>query len=216
MFKIIPVALFFLSFFASLISNAILRRLSIKYDFLLDKPNLIRKFHKKITPATGGIAISFGIIFSGLFLYAFDDTSQNFNIPSSSSIFGNQLQNTDINNVYEMDLAEGINIKIQRIDDNSFMIIMPSGEKNIYEIDSSGQETSIPPNNIKFNFSKFAFGLFFFTLLIQLLMILDDLWGLKPVTKLLLQSVCVGGLIFISEIYIISFGNLLGFGEIYL
>ena len=125
MFKIIPVALFFLSFFASLISNAILRRLSIKYDFLLDKPNLIRKFHKKITPATGGIAISFGIIFSGLFLYAFDDTSQNFNIPSSSSIFGNQLQNTDINNVYEMDLAEGINIKIQRIDDNSFMIIMP-------------------------------------------------------------------------------------------
>ena len=129
MFKIIPVALFFLSFFASLISNAILRRLSIKYDFLLDKPNLIRKFHKKITPATGGIAISFGIIFSGLFLYAFDDTSQNFNIPSSSSIFGNQLQNTDINNVYEMDLAEGINIKIQRIDDNSFMIIMPSGEK---------------------------------------------------------------------------------------
>ena len=216
MFKIIPVALFFLSFFASLISNAILRRLSIKYDFLLDKPNLIRKFHKKITPATGGIAISFGIIFSGLFLYAFDDTSQNFNIPSSSSIFGNQLQNTDINNVYEMDLAEGINTKIQRIDDNSFMIIMPSGEKNIYEIDSSEQETSIPPNNIKFNFSKFAFGLFFFTLLIQLFMILDDLWGLKPVTKLLLQSVCVGGLIFISEIYIISFGNLLGFGEIYL
>ena len=71
-----------------------------------------------------------------------------------------------------MDLAEGINIKIQRIDDNSFMIIMPSGEKNIYEIDSSGQETSIPPNNIKFNFSKFAFGLFFFTLLIQLFMIL--------------------------------------------
>ena len=85
MFKIIPAALFFLSFFASLISNAILRRLSIKYKLFLDEPNKQRKFHKKITPVTGGIGISIGIIFSALFLYSFDNNS--FNLTQEESIY---------------------------------------------------------------------------------------------------------------------------------
>ena len=45
-------------------------------------------------------------------------------------------------------------------------------------------------------------------------MLLDDLWQLKATTKLFLQSVCVGGLIFVSDMYISNLGNLFGLGEI--
>ena len=64
--------------------------------------------------------------------------------------------------------------------------------------------------------SNFSIGLFLFTILLQFLMILDDLWGLKAITRLLIQSFCAGGLIFFSGIYIKSLGNLFGFGEIFL
>ena len=91
MIKIIPAALFFLSFFASLVSNAILRQISIKYNFLIDTPNDQRKFHHKKTPATGGIGISIGIIFSGLFLFAFTDSDYDLDISTEKFISSNQI-----------------------------------------------------------------------------------------------------------------------------
>ena len=81
--KIIPVALFFLSFFASLVSNAWLRILAKKNNFLIDRPDKYRKFHKDPTPLTGGIGITFGIIFliiAGLLLYMENESFQLFNV----------------------------------------------------------------------------------------------------------------------------------------
>lgn len=221
MFKIIPAALFFLSFFASLISNAILRRLSIKYKLFLDEPNEQRKFHKKITPVTGGIGISIGIIFSALFLYSFDNNSFNLTQEESSISKNNIVDFSEVNNVYEMKLANNINIKIQRVNEESFMIILPSGEKNIYKVGNDDSETM----TYEFNFDEvsksindrvndFIFWLFLFTLLVQFFMAIDDLWNLSPFAKLILQSICVGGLIFFSEIYISNLGNILGFGDL--
>ena len=64
--------------------------------------------------------------------------------------------------------------------------------------------------------TNFSIGLFFFTLLVQFVMMLDDLWNLKAKTRLFLQVLCVGGLILVSDVYIQSLGNLFGFGELIL
>jgi UDP-GlcNAc:undecaprenyl-phosphate GlcNAc-1-phosphate transferase len=53
-------------------------------------------------------------------------------------------------------------------------------------------------------------------MLLQFLMTIDDLRGLKAITRLFIQAGCAGGLIFFSGIYIQSLGNLLGLGEMYL
>ena len=107
MVKIIPVALFFLSFFASLVSNALLRRISQKTDILIDRPDKHRKFHKQPTPLTGGIGISIGIIFSATFLF-FLTNPLYFNNFSSSNFLGN---NQNILNSTEEIIADPVKNK---------------------------------------------------------------------------------------------------------
>ncbi len=210
-----------MSFFASLVSNAILRRLSIQNNFLIDKPNEERKIHHKSTPATGGLAISIGIIFSGLFLFAFTDSEYDLDISTEKFINNIEATENTNNNAYEMQLENGVNIKIQRFDDESFTITLPSGEKRLYRVyvdqnsinnDSFMVLQDSSENQIRI--TNFSLGLFFFTLIVQFIMLLDDLWQLKATTKLFLQSVCVGGLIFVSDMYISNLGNLFGLGEI--
>ena len=223
MIKIIPAALFFLSFFASLISNAILRRLSIQNNFLIDSPNDQTKLHQKGTPATGGIAISIGIIFSGLFLFAFTDSEYDLDISTDKFISGSEFEKTINESSLKMTLDNNVEVEIERFDDSSFTITLPSGEKRLYRIyvdqnslknDSYMVLEKGSANQIRI--TNFSIGLFFFTLLVQLVMVLDDLWGLKPLTKLFLQTVCVGGLIFVSDMYINSLGDLFGHGDIVL
>jgi UDP-GlcNAc:undecaprenyl-phosphate GlcNAc-1-phosphate transferase len=47
-------------------------------------------------------------------------------------------------------------------------------------------------------------------------MMFDDLRGLKATSRLFIQAGCTGGLIFFSDVYIQSLGNIFGFGEILL
>ena len=212
MIKIIPVALFFLSFFASLVSNAWLRLLAKEKNFLIDRPDKYRKFHKDDTPLTGGIGISFGIIFSGIFLFFLTDPS--FITEVSSSNFLGQERNGS----YEIKISDDKGLAIERIDDESFSITLPDGNKNIYKINEEGE--SILVSSISSSedliISNFSFGLVIFTILLQLLMLFDDLWGIKAVLRLLIQAGCTGGLIVFSGVYIESLGNLLGFGELVL
>ena len=221
MIKIIPAALFFLSFFASLVSNAILRQISIKYNFLIDTPNDQRKFHHKKTPATGGIAISIGIIFSGLFLFVFTDSDYDLDISTEKFINSNQIEENSTTNSYSYKLGNGTEVKIQRFDDSSFTITLPNGEIRLYRV--YVDQNSLKNNSYmvleegsenQIRITNFSLGLFLFTLLVQFVMVIDDLWGLRALNKLFLQSVCVGGLIFVSDMYINNLGNLFGFGEI--
>ena len=79
--------------------------------------------------------------------------------------------------------------------------------------------SSILKQEIKTNsisVTNFSVGLIVFTILIQLVMIIDDLWAIKESNKLIIQAICVLGLILFSDVYITSLGNLLGFGEIQL
>ncbi len=210
--KIIPVALFFLSFFASLVSNAWLRILAKKNNFLIDRPDKYRKFHKNPTPLTGGIGISIGIIFSGVFLFFLTDASFSSEV-SVDNFLGQEQRES-----HEIKINNKEEIIIERIDDQSFSITLPDGDKNIYKISDSGESELISKSNNSRDLiiSNFSFGLVLFTILLQFLMTFDDLRGLKAVTRLLIQAGCVGGLIFFSDVYIQSLGNLLGLGEIYL
>ena len=193
-------------------SNAWLRILAKKNNFLIDRPDKYRKFHQAATPLTGGIGITFGIIFSGIFLFFFINPSYVSEI-SSSNFLGNQQSE-----LHAIKISEEEEILVKKIGEDSFSIVLPDGTKNIYEISDSNESVLMSQENISDSLiiSNFSIGLFLFTILLQFLMILDDLWGLKAITRLLIQSFCAGGLIFFSGIYIQSLGNLLGLGEIYL
>ena len=114
MINIIQVALFFLSFFASLVSNAWLRILAKKNNFLIDRPDKYRKFHKNPTPLTGGIGITFGIIFSGIFLFFLTDASYTSKV--STDNFLGQGQNES----HEIKVNDEKGIIIERIILNFF------------------------------------------------------------------------------------------------
>ena len=212
MIKIIPVALFFLSFFASLVSNAWLRFLAKKKNFLIDRPDKYRKFHKDPTPLTGGLGISFGIIFSGIFLFFLTDTSY------ISEVSSNNFLGQEQNESYEIKISNEKGLLIERIDDNSFSITLPDGSKKTYRITEDGASTLVSSNSNSKDLiiSNFSFGLVLFTILLQCLMLFDDLWGIKATFRLFIQASCTGGLIFFSGVYIESFGNLFGFGELVL
>ena len=214
MIKIIPVALFFLSFFASLVSNAWLRYLSKRTNILLDRPDKHRKFHPDPTPLTGGLGISIGIIFSGIFLLFLTNVSYVSEV-SSKDFLGNESPEEITHIIKTIDEQQ---IIIERINDDSFSIVLPDGEKYTYEIEDTDKSLLVSSENInnKIIITNFSFGLVFFTLLVQILMIADDLWSLKATTRLALQTICVGGLIFVSGVYIEGLGNLIGLGEIFL
>ena len=182
-----------------------------KNNFLIDRPDKYRKFHKNPTPLTGGIGITFGIIFSGIFLFFLTDTSYTSEV--SADNFLGQEQNES----HEIKINNEKGIVVEKIDDESFSITLPDGNKSIYKI-SSGESVLISTNNNSKDLiiSNFSFGLALFTILLQFLMTFDDLRGIKAVTRLLIQAGCTGGLIFFSGVYLQSLGNLLGFGEIYL
>ena len=214
MIKIIPVALFFLSFFASLVSNAWLRLFSKKTNILIDRPDKYRKFHDDPTPLTGGLGISIGIIFSGIFLLFLTDVSYISEV-SSKDFLGNQPSEKITHTIKTTNEEQ---IIIERISDESYSIVLPDGNKYTYKIENNNESFLVSSEyiNDKIVISNFSFGLIFFTLLVQILMIADDLWSLKATTRLILQAICVGGLIFVSGVYIESLGNLIGFGEILL
>ena len=220
MIKIIPAALFFLSFFASLVSNAILRRISQKNKILIDNPDNERKFHKNPTPLTGGIGISIGIIFSGIFLFFLTQNDLDINYTSQELLQSIEEASDDQKTkIHEINLPDGQTIRVSIIDNDSFLITLPDGKKQIYEISNGEGSKSTLKQEIKTNsisVTNFSVGLIAFTILIQLIMIIDDMWGIKEKNKLIIQAICVLGLILFSDVYITNLGNLLGFGEIHL
>jgi len=212
MIKIIPVALFFLSFFASLVSNAWLRILAKKNNFLIDNPDKYRKFHKNPTPLTGGIGITFGIIFSGIFLFFLTDASY------SSEVSADNFLGQEQKELHEIKINNEKGIVVERIDDETFSITLPDGNKSTYKISDNSESLLISTSNYSEDLiiSNFSFGLVLFTILLQFLTMFDDLRGLKAVSRLFIQAGCTGGLIFFSGVYIESLGNIFGFGEMIL
>ena len=218
MMKIIPVALFFLSFFASLVSNAILRQISKKNNILIDTPDKQRKFHKNPTPLTGGVGIAIGIIFSGIFLIFLTKDSIDINFTTENYTAIDEVLLNDKDGItHEINVSDNNSIKIRILNDEKIFMVLPDGTKQIYMISDNGNESNIIRQEIgenDFSVSKFAISLFSFTILIQLIMLVDDLWGIKEKNKLVIQAIITSMLILVTDIYIRDLGNLLGFGEI--
>ena len=218
MIKIIPVALFFLSFFASLVANAILRRISIKKRFLIDSPDMGRKLHKEPTPLTGGIAISVGLLFSCFFLYFISDASYELNIKYENFISFEESLDEEEKSSFKLGLDNGDEIYIERYGTNGFTVTFPSGEKRLYrvssEINNSYEILQDAKNKRSISLDNFSIGLIVFTIIIQVFMIFDDMWNLKASSRIFIQILGVSGLIFVSGVYLQDFGNLLGFGDI--
>ena len=218
MLKIIPAALFFLSFFASLVSNALLRQISKKYNILIDAPDKKRKFHKNPTPLTGGLGISFGIIFSGIFLIFLTQDNMEISFTSENySAVNQELLNEGGGITHEINMPDDNSIKIKVLNDEKLLVVLPDGTKQIYKISDNGDTSSVIRKEIdenSFSISKFAIGLFSFTILIQLIMLIDDLWGIKEKNKLIIQAIFALCLILLTDVYIKDLGNLFGFGEI--
>ena len=128
--------------------------------------------------------------------------------------------------IFIVDLQKENKLIIKKHGDNSFLMVLPNGEvqiiqtvaQDIEQIDSAFEKFAIFKNEKSqenvFSLNNFTLGLIFFTLLVQAIMIFDDIKGLRAVTRLFLQSLCVLGLILMSDVYLHSFGNLFGFGEI--
>ena len=140
--------------------------------------------------------------------YGYDLSIDNF--------LGNDSVETSQNNSYEMKTSDNKELIINKINETSFSITLPNGDKRTYEIGNQGEPILVSTENIKnkIYLTNFGIGLIFFTLLVQLSMIFDDLWNLRPALRFSIQALCVSGLIYVSGIYIESLGNLLGTGEI--
>ena len=137
MLKIIPAALFFLSFFASLVSNAILRQISQKNKLLIDNPDSERKFHKNPTPLTGGIGISLGIIFSGIFLFFLTQNDLDISYTSPELVQSiEKASDGKKTKIHEINISDDQTIKLSIIDDKRFLMILPDGKKQVYEINN--------------------------------------------------------------------------------
>ena len=101
---------------------------------------------------------------------------------------------------------DGQTIQLSIIDYDRFLITLPDGKKQVYEIPRDESSESILKQEIKINsisVTNFSVGLIVFTILIQLVMTIDDLWNIKESNKLIIQAICVlGGLILFSDVYI--------------
>ena len=129
-----------ISILASFAINMILRNVAKNNNLLVDLPDKSRKFHKRPTPLTGGIAIFISLLISG----------------------------------------------------------------KIY-IDLNELNDFIPL------FSAIVFVASFFIIMIFLI---DDIKGIRPSYRLITQCVAAYFVIYSTGIYLESFGNLFGFGEI--
>ena len=186
----------------------------------MDNPDSERKFHKNPTPLTGGIGISIGIIFSGIFLFFITQNDLDVSYTSSGLLQSiEEASDGEKTKIHEINLSDGQTIKVSIIDNERFLMTLPDGKKQVYEISSDENSESILKKEIKTNsipVTDFSVGLIAFTILIQLVMIIDDLWSIDERNKLIIQAICVLGLILFSDVYITNLGNLLGFGEIQL
>ena len=127
-----------ISIIASMAINSVLRNYANKYNFLVDLPDRSRKFHKRLTPLTGGIGILIALLLTG----------------------------------------------------------------KLY----------IDLNNLNGYIPDFTFQLMLVSIPLLVLFLIDDLKSLKPRFRILIQCLLAVYMIFSTNIYLVSLGDLFGFG----
>ena len=88
----LTLSILFLSFFASITFNGLLRNIAKKRGVLIDIPDKSRKFHFRSTPLTGGIGIFLSMITAAMLLTGLTEGEYNFKFKDQgiiSNISGN-------------------------------------------------------------------------------------------------------------------------------
>ena len=127
-------------------------------------------------------------------------------------------QTDDFKNSQTYDVKFGSrndSINISQISDNIFDVTLPNGQIKTYkatnsgiiELSSSGEEISEPyiieENSTKFfSFSSFTAAFIIIAILLQLFILYDDAFGIKPSKRLIIQGLASLALIYFGEVYI--------------
>jgi len=233
---IISINLVSISFFAAIVFTGFFRTLSKRFQILIDLPNKTRKLHHRPTPLVGGLGIHFAMLFGFLILIISVDTKiydrdRNLqSINSSIEIIGtNESEKYNFsaskipsngglskNNIFEINI-EGIDapIKVFKNEDNHFELIAPDGTLRVFSF-QNGKLTDLNDNNVLeikepeeakyFSIDSTMVSIIIFGIIFQLIMLLDDLFGLSQIKRLLIQSAASVGVISLSGEYITNVG----------
>ena len=120
------------------------------------------------------------------------------------------------------------NIEIEPISSNKFKVLLENGDYQMFIVQNN-KVTEISSNDeivneyiakntddLRINVDDFTFYLYLCGLFIIIFMIFDDYYSLKATTRLFLQVLVVSAMIFFSNEYLISLGNIFGPDEILL
>ena len=230
----ISVNLISISFLAAIVFTGFFRTISKKFDVLIDLPDKNRKFHHRPTPLVGGLGIHSAMLF-GLFIlflsvdtkiYDREDNIQALN--SSFEVIGSdnnekfsvsaavvKNSNTD-ENIFEISV-EGIDIplRVTRNIEGNFEVMTPDGEFKEFsfkdgELIDINAKTIInivePEASNYFDINSSMLSIVIVGVIFQLIMLLDDLFGLSQILRLIIQSLASLLVIFLSGEYITNIG----------
>ena len=230
----ISVNLISISFLAAIVCTGFFRTISKRFSILIDLPDKNRKFHQRPTPLVGGLGIHAAMLF-GLFILflsvdtkIYDRENKIQTLNSSIEVIGDNNQeefnvsaaivrNSNLNeNIFEINI-EGINapLRITRNEDGNFEFTTPEGELKEYSFQDgtlTDIETQLSLNIVEPKASKYfdinssMLSIVIVGIIFQLLMLLDDLFGLSQISRLILQSSASLGVIFLSGEYITNIG----------
>ena len=230
----ISVNLISISFLAAIVFTGFFRTISKRFSFLIDLPDKNRKFHQRPTPLVGGLGIHTAMLF-GLFILflsvdtkIYDRENKIQTLNSSIEVIGNNNQeefnvsaaivrNSNPNeNIFEINIA-GIDtpLKIKRNEGGNFEYTTPEGELKEYSFQDgtlTDIETKLSLNIVEpeaskyFNINSSMLSIVIVGIIFQLLMLLDDLFGLSQISRLIIQSSASLGVILLSGEYITNIG----------
>ena len=168
----LTLSILFLSFFASISFNGLLRNISKKRRILIDIPDKSRKFHRRSTPLTGGIGIFLGMITAAMLLTGLTEGEYNFEFKDQgiiSNISGNSnliYKNFEVDNEdYKLSLIpdtgsdkisvsidtlsneeRNSKIDIEPISNSKFKVILSNGEYRMFIVQDN-KVSEISPYN---------------------------------------------------------------------
>jgi len=231
----ISVNLISISFLAAIVFTGFFRTLSKRFSILIDLPDKNRKFHHRPTPLVGGLGIHAAMLFGLLILFLSVDTKiydrenniqslnssieviENDNNKEKFSVSAAILKNDNADkDIFEINV-EGIDspLKISKNDQGNFEITTPDGEFMEFSLEDGkltdiNSQTSIsiiePDASNYFDINSSMVSIIIIGIIFQLLMLLDDIFGLSQLSRLVIQSAASLGVIVLSGEYITNIG----------
>ncbi|MAR66092.1 MAG: hypothetical protein CL833_02455 [Crocinitomicaceae bacterium] len=231
----ISVNLISISFLAAIVFTGFFRTISKRFSILIDLPDKNRKFHHRPTPLVGGLGIHAAMLFGLLILFLSVDTKiydrenniqalnssieviENDNNKEKFSVSAAILKNDNVDkDIFEINI-EGIDspLKISKNDQGNFEITTPDGEFMEFSLEDGklteiNSQTSIsiiePEASNYFDINSSMVSIVIIGIIFQLLMLLDDIFGLSQLSRLVIQSAASLGVIVLSGEYITNIG----------